>query len=177
MEHPQPDDKNWTWVLARRCPDSSFDARTIARHAIGATLRTTVGAWHAVLSRGELVHQRPPSGGRGVTSRCRPRIRVPRARCVRPVQGKPSSDAYAAGSDVLELGSRRHRHRQAVWEDDPVTVREALREAGDRLADAFGPGARPPVDTDRHALRRGTFYRRIVWSVFFARSSYTTCGM
>jgi hypothetical protein len=60
MEQPQPDDKNWTWVLERPCPDCSFDARTIARHAIGATLRTIVGAWQEVLSRGDLVRQRPP---------------------------------------------------------------------------------------------------------------------
>jgi len=66
MEHPQPDNKNWTWVLERPCPECRFDASAIARHAIGATLRTNVGAWHEVLSRGELVRQRParrPDGG------------------------------------------------------------------------------------------------------------------
>src|SRR5262249_60223588 len=60
MEHPRPDDKNWTWVLERPCPDCRFDAGTIARHAIGATLRTTVEAWRTVLSRGALGRQRPP---------------------------------------------------------------------------------------------------------------------
>ena len=68
MEHPQPDDKNWTWVLERPCPDCSFDASTIARHAIGATLRTNMGAWHEVLSRGALVRQRPPGGRMGESS-------------------------------------------------------------------------------------------------------------
>ena len=60
MEHPRPDDKNWTWVLERPCPACRFDAGTVARHVIGATLRTTVEAWRTVLSRGAFVRQRPP---------------------------------------------------------------------------------------------------------------------
>jgi len=60
MEHPRPDDKNWTWVLERPCPACRFDAGTIARHVIGATVRTTVEAWREVLRRGALVRQRPP---------------------------------------------------------------------------------------------------------------------
>ena len=68
MEHPQPDDKNWTWVLERPCPDCSFDASTIARHAIGTTLRTNVGAWHAVLSRGGWCASVPPGGRMGESS-------------------------------------------------------------------------------------------------------------
>jgi hypothetical protein len=60
MEHPRPDNKNWTWVLERPCPTCHYDAGTIARDMIGATLRTTVEAWRAVLSRGALVRQRPP---------------------------------------------------------------------------------------------------------------------
>src|SRR5438045_8170046 len=60
MEHPRPDDKNWTWVLERPCPACRFDAGTIARHRIGTTLRTTVAAWRTVLSRDALVRQRPP---------------------------------------------------------------------------------------------------------------------
>jgi hypothetical protein len=51
MEHPRPDDKNWTWVLERPCPACRFDAGIIARHVIGATLRTTVEAWREVLRR------------------------------------------------------------------------------------------------------------------------------
>ena len=60
MEHPRPDDENWTWVLERPCPARRFDAGTIARHRIGATVRTTVEAWREVLSRDALVRQRPP---------------------------------------------------------------------------------------------------------------------
>jgi hypothetical protein len=50
MEHPRPDDKNWTWVLERPCSACRFDARTIAPHVISTTLRTTVEAWRTVLS-------------------------------------------------------------------------------------------------------------------------------
>src|SRR5262249_56070169 len=42
MEHPRPDDKDWTWVLDRPCPACHFDAGTVARPLIRATVRTTL---------------------------------------------------------------------------------------------------------------------------------------
>ena len=65
MEQPQPDDKNWTWVLERRCPECGFDASAIARRAVGAMLRDNVTAWREALSRGELTRQRPPKAPDG----------------------------------------------------------------------------------------------------------------
>jgi hypothetical protein len=60
MEHPRPDTKHWTWVLERPCPACHFDAGTIERHTVGRTLRSIVDAWRDVLSRGDIVRQRPP---------------------------------------------------------------------------------------------------------------------
>ncbi len=60
MEHPQPEDKNWTWVLERPCPDCGFDRAELARDKLGARLRSNAAAWRAVLSRGDIVSQRPP---------------------------------------------------------------------------------------------------------------------
>lgn len=61
MEQPEPDDKNWTWVLERRCPQCDFDAPTIDRDELGAMIRANAAAWRAVLSRGDLVSVRPPA--------------------------------------------------------------------------------------------------------------------
>ena len=64
MEHPRPDDKNWTWVLERPCPACRFDAQTIARHMIGATLRTTIEAWRTRSSAVALLCASVPQGRR-----------------------------------------------------------------------------------------------------------------
>jgi hypothetical protein len=59
-EQPRPEDKDWTWVLERPCPDCGFDAATIERSELAGKLRANAGAWRAVLGRGESVAQRPP---------------------------------------------------------------------------------------------------------------------
>ena len=137
MEHPSPDDKNWTWVLDRPCPACRFDARAMAHHLIGATLQTTVEAWRDVLSRGALVRQRPPG----------------------PVARGPIWSALEYGChvrDVFVLFEERLRLMltqddptftnwdqdataitKRYWEDDPATVCEALVVAGEQLAAAF----------------------------------------
>lgn len=60
MEHPPPDEKNWTWVLDRPCEPCGYDASSFTRDELGAAVRTNAAAWRAVLGRGELVLQRPP---------------------------------------------------------------------------------------------------------------------
>ncbi len=60
MEHPQPEDKDWTWVLERPCPQCGFDAGTVARGDLAAKVRTNAAAWRAVLNRGPVVSMRPP---------------------------------------------------------------------------------------------------------------------
>ena len=55
-----PDDKNWTWVLERKCDDCGFDASVFdSTHAVEA-LRDQVSRWTAVLS-GNGVTVRPKS--------------------------------------------------------------------------------------------------------------------
>jgi len=169
MEHPRPDDKNWTWVLERPCPACRFDAGTIARHVIGATLRTTAEAWREVLSRGALVRQRPPG----------------------PADRGPIWSALEYGChvrDVFGLFEERlglmltqddptflnwDQDATAIakryWEDDPAMVCEALVVAGGQLATAFDPRARRPVAADWDALRRRTLHCRIVWALPPAR--------
>jgi hypothetical protein len=44
------DDKDWTWVLQRPCPECGFDASKIAGHDVGARLRDQLPIWHEVLA-------------------------------------------------------------------------------------------------------------------------------
>ena len=53
-----PEDKNWTWVLERRCPDCGFDAPGFDRAKVGSTVRSIAERWVAVLGR-DSVWERP----------------------------------------------------------------------------------------------------------------------
>lgn len=61
MEQPTGDAKNWTWVLERPCPECEFDAASIDRDDLGPLIRANAAAWRALLSRGAIVSQRPPT--------------------------------------------------------------------------------------------------------------------
>lgn len=53
-----PDDKDWTWVLARPCPECGFDARRLDVEEMDHLVEGFVSAWRAVLRRAE-VQERP----------------------------------------------------------------------------------------------------------------------
>jgi hypothetical protein len=53
-----PDNKNWTWVTERACPECGFDASRIVASDVPALLRANIAAWPAVLAR-ENVRMRP----------------------------------------------------------------------------------------------------------------------
>lgn len=44
-----PDDKDWTWVLERRCPECGFDAGAVDVEAMGALIRANAAVWFGVL--------------------------------------------------------------------------------------------------------------------------------
>lgn len=60
MEQPRPEDKDWTWVLDRPCPQCGFDAAAVPRDQLAAKVRSNAAAWRAVLNRGAVVSMRPP---------------------------------------------------------------------------------------------------------------------
>jgi hypothetical protein len=46
-----PDDKDWTWVLERSCPECGLDAASLAPESIAPLLRANAAAWHHILQR------------------------------------------------------------------------------------------------------------------------------
>jgi hypothetical protein len=56
-----PDDKNWTWVLERRCDDCGFDAANFVASNAGRAIRDQAVRWTAVLGR-DGVEVRPGPG-------------------------------------------------------------------------------------------------------------------
>jgi hypothetical protein len=45
-----PDTKDWTWVLARPCPECGFDASGFAREDVGVLVRENARAWPPLLA-------------------------------------------------------------------------------------------------------------------------------
>jgi hypothetical protein len=141
----EPDTKNWTWVLERRCPACGFDAQTIALEDLPALLRDNITFWPAVLERPDVA--------------------------VRPDDSTWSPLEYAAHvRDVFRVFSGRlnlmlaeHNPEFENWdqdatavagsygEQDPFQVRDELVEAGTALADAI---ERVPAEASSRTARR-----------------------
>ena len=52
------DDKDWTWVLDRRCPECGLDPGSLDVHTIPELVRSNAASWQDVLRRAD-VRQRP----------------------------------------------------------------------------------------------------------------------
>jgi hypothetical protein len=59
-----PDDKNWTWVLERPCPECGFDASTQSPEGVGGLLRANARSWLNVLDEPSDVLRRRASEDR-----------------------------------------------------------------------------------------------------------------
>lgn len=126
-----PDDKDWTWVLERRCDECGFDARAFDRNDVGHMIRTNAASWQEVLAR------------RAVTSR--------------PTEDQWSPLEYACHvRDVFRVYDERlalmlseDDPHYANWnqdataveerynEQDPRAVAAALLRSAEQLADRF----------------------------------------
>jgi len=45
-----PDDKNWTWVLERSCPDCGFESASVDVGQLGDLIRANAAEWPALLA-------------------------------------------------------------------------------------------------------------------------------
>ena len=46
-----PDEKDWTWVLSRPCPECGFDASTVTPSTVPGTVTNMLPRWRAALRR------------------------------------------------------------------------------------------------------------------------------
>jgi hypothetical protein len=54
-----PDDKDWTWVLDRPCPECGFDASTCAEASVAGLTRAKADDWRRLLADGRIRPGRP----------------------------------------------------------------------------------------------------------------------
>lgn len=158
-----PDDKDWTWVLQRACPECGFDARTISVDTVAMLIRNNARGWQQLLAGAG-----PPVA-------------------VRTRQGRWSTLEYAAHvRDVFRLYHERLRLMLdsddplfANWdqdataiadryaEQDPAAVADELLVAAEALAGAFAvvrgdQWDRPGRRSDGAAFTVDTFARYMI---------------
>ncbi|HKY15550.1 MAG TPA: DinB family protein [Microthrixaceae bacterium] len=57
-DEPTPDDKDWTWVLQRPCPQCGFDSSQHTSAGLGAEFRADAARWRTLLANDD-VRRRP----------------------------------------------------------------------------------------------------------------------
>jgi len=58
----EPDEKDWTWVVERRCPECGEDASRIQPEQVPDLIRDCAAQWQKVLSAGGPLQDRPRPG-------------------------------------------------------------------------------------------------------------------
>ncbi len=128
-----PDDKDWTWVLERPCPECGFVASSIAPTDVAGLVRESTDRWVAVLDT-PVEHLRArPDPSRWTTleyaAHVRDVFRLYRTRLALMVD---VDDPLFANWDQ-DVTARDERYN----EQDPAIVGVDLHEAGLALAEAF----------------------------------------
>jgi hypothetical protein len=158
-----PDDKDWTWVLERVCPECGFDARHVDVHRVGDAIRANAETWGEVL-RGD---------DAAVRTRTAP------DRWSRLEYGAHVRDVYLLFDRRLAMMLEIDDPLFPNWDqdetalesrydlEDPATVALELRAAADVLADAFDgvdsdQWARPGRRSDGAAFTVDSFARYLL---------------
>lgn len=143
----EPDGKDWTWVLARACPECGYDAAAITGRDVAGLLRDEVAGWRTALAGSPAAVLTRPSPqtwsvleyGAHVRDVCR--VAVGRFRLM-----LSEDDARFADWDQDAAATA-----DAYGSQDPARVSDELAAAAGSLADLLD-GVRP-ADWSRTGLR------------------------
>jgi hypothetical protein len=126
-----PDEKDWTWVLDRVCPECGFDTAAVDRDDLAGRIGLTSRAWEAVLAAPG-VRQRPREGTWSpLEYACHVRDvhRVYAGRVGRMLtEDDPHYENWDQDATAIE---------DRYDEQDPTIVAEELVAAGDALGALF----------------------------------------
>jgi hypothetical protein len=148
---PEPDEKDWTWVLDEPCPDCGFDARAVDRRQIPDLVHCYVNALQAALKRPDASTRPQPQvwAVREYGCHVRDVCRIFEGRLqLMLTEHDPQFDNWDQDATALD---------NKYWEQHPATVSADLGTAAAKIADTFAA-----VDSDQW-LRPG---RRSNGSVF-----------
>ncbi len=126
-----PDDKDWTWVLERPCPECGFDARSLDPTTVGDRIRANASVWQRVLSSPTVRDRPAPDRWSPLEYACHVR------------------DVFRVYLERLDLMLTEDGPHYPNWDQDataveddyagqsPVAVAVALTRAASALADRF----------------------------------------
>ncbi len=128
-----PDDKDWTWVLERPCPECGLDAGSVPPTVVGSMVRDNAAAWEQLLRRPDDELRRRPAPGRWAPLEYACHVRdVCSLYLERLVLMLNEDDPLYPNWDQ-DATALEARYR----EQDPATVSAELAAAAGALADAF----------------------------------------
>ncbi len=128
-----PDDKDWTWVLERACPECGFDASALPPESIAPLLRANAAAWEDVL-RGPVAElRRRPADDRWapVEYACHVRDVCTLYHHRLDLMLREDDPCYPNWDQDATAAEERY------LEQDPASVSTQLRDAAVGLAAAF----------------------------------------
>ena len=126
-----PDDKDWTWVLERPCPECGFDAGRTEATAVAARIRESVDGYVAVLQRADALTRPSP----GVWS---PTEYACHVRDVHRVFGERVRLMLGDEDPLFENWDQdRTAIEERYAEQRPAAVAEQLVEAARGVADLY----------------------------------------
>ncbi len=106
-----PDDRDWTWVLERRCPECGFDAQACAPEAVAALVLQNADEWKELLANGRVRSGRPdPTTWSSLEYMCHVR------------------DVFRRFDDRIALMQREHDPLFPNWDQDASAVDERYDE-------------------------------------------------
>ena len=126
-----PDDKNWTWVLERRCPECGFDAAHFDVATVSDALRANARRWVELLAHPQVATRPSDDRWSGLEYGCHVRdvFRLYRYR-LQLMLDEDGPQYPNWDQDATAIESR-------YGEQDPTEVGAALHDAAGELADLF----------------------------------------
>ncbi len=127
----EPDLKDWTWVLDRRCPECGFLGSEVDRNALGAMIRDNALTWIEVLGRDDVAVRIRDDRWSPLEYACHIRdvFRLYDERLALMLT-EDDPDFPNWDQDVTAIEDR-------YGDQDPAVVATELVLAGNRLADGF----------------------------------------
>ena len=113
-----PDDKDWTWVLARPCPECSFDSSTVTPSTVPGSIENMLPRWRAVLRRPDAAERPDDSTWSALEYAC------------------PVRDVLSLFDQRLNLMLDSDDARFADWDQDRTAVEKDYANADPALVSA-----------------------------------------
>jgi len=125
---PEPDEKDWTWVLQRPCPECGFVAATVHREDFATLFRQAAAPWPEVLARPDASVRPSPQVWSPLEYGCHVRdvLRVFQERlALLRTQVDPRFENW--DQDATAIAER-------YWDADPVIVASEILDAAEQHA-------------------------------------------